>query len=121
MWSGARSVRMASLLRTPFTTLIPLQKNFLDSLRFPGSQPVSFGTRDLDRLEKQECVQSYPFSALVRSVPLNRVDPGILFSGPHQYHSYWVCEKSDGIRVLFVVLTNPEGNQQLVHIVCLFL
>ncbi|EIM90002.1 mRNA capping enzyme [Stereum hirsutum FP-91666 SS1] len=56
----------------------------LEHDRFPGSQPVSFGTRDLDRLEKQD---------------------------------YWVCEKSDGIRVLFVVLTNPDGSTQLVYIV----
>ncbi|KAH9981329.1 mRNA capping enzyme [Lactifluus volemus] len=52
--------------------------------RFPGSQPVSFGTKDLDRLEHED---------------------------------YWVCEKSDGIRVLLVVLTNPETSDQIVYIV----
>ncbi|THH13869.1 hypothetical protein EW146_g6409 [Bondarzewia mesenterica] len=52
--------------------------------RFPGSQPVSFGSKDLDRLEKED---------------------------------YWVCEKSDGVRVLFVILTNLDTNEQLVHIV----
>ncbi|PFH51739.1 hypothetical protein AMATHDRAFT_74773 [Amanita thiersii Skay4041] len=48
----------------------------LDHDRFPGSQPVSFATKDLDKLEKED---------------------------------YWVCEKSDGIRVLFVILTNQTG------------
>ena len=31
--------------------------------------------------------------------------------------SYWVCEKSDGVRVLLVVLTNEQTREQLVHIV----
>ncbi|KAH9043275.1 mRNA capping enzyme [Lactarius pseudohatsudake] len=52
--------------------------------RFPGSQPVSFSTKDLDRLEQDD---------------------------------YWVCEKSDGIRVLLVVLTNLETSEQIVCIV----
>ncbi|KAI0054024.1 mRNA capping enzyme [Auriscalpium vulgare] len=52
--------------------------------RFPGSQPVSFGVKDLERLEKSD---------------------------------YWVCEKSDGVRILFVVLTNLDTNEQLVCIV----
>ncbi|KAF8275056.1 mRNA capping enzyme [Lactarius quietus] len=52
--------------------------------RFPGSQPVSFGNKDLERLEKDD---------------------------------YWVCEKSDGVRVLLVVLTNLETNEQIVFIV----
>ncbi|KAF9532225.1 mRNA guanylyltransferase [Crepidotus variabilis] len=39
--------------------------------KFPGSQPVSFGSADLDKLEKQD---------------------------------YWVCEKSDGVRVLFLII-----------------
>ncbi|KAK7467331.1 Dcp1p-Dcp2p decapping enzyme complex alpha subunit [Stygiomarasmius scandens] len=42
----------------------------LDHDRFPGAQPVSFGTRDLLKLES---------------------------------HDFWVCEKSDGIRVLFLI------------------
>ncbi|KAI0273590.1 mRNA capping enzyme [Gloeopeniophorella convolvens] len=52
--------------------------------RFPGSQPVSFGVKDLDRLEKED---------------------------------YWVCEKSDGIRVLLVILTNLETSDQAVFVV----
>ncbi|KAA1471216.1 mRNA capping enzyme [Dentipellis sp. KUC8613] len=56
----------------------------LEHDRFPGSQPVSFGVKDLERLENND---------------------------------YWVCEKSDGIRVLLVILTNLDTNEQLVHIV----
>ncbi|KAI0062306.1 mRNA capping enzyme [Artomyces pyxidatus] len=52
--------------------------------RFPGSQPVSFSIKDLDRLENND---------------------------------YWVCEKSDGVRVLFVLLTNLDTNEQLTCIV----
>ncbi|KAF9053026.1 mRNA guanylyltransferase [Panaeolus papilionaceus] len=50
--------------------------------KFPGSQPVSFATRDLEKLESQD---------------------------------YWVCEKSDGIRVLFLI--NTDSNVQTVYIV----
>lgn len=35
--------------------------------------------------------------------------------------SYWVCEKSDGVRVLLVILTNEETHEQLVHIVHIFI
>ncbi|KAL5511613.1 CEG1 [Sanghuangporus vaninii] len=48
--------------------------------RFPGSQPVSFAKRDLERLENED---------------------------------YWVCEKSDGVRVLFLLLTSPDGAQDI--------
>ncbi|KZP12558.1 hypothetical protein FIBSPDRAFT_913260 [Athelia psychrophila] len=51
--------------------------------RFPGSQPVSFGVRDLDKLELQD---------------------------------FWVCEKSDGMRVLLFVNTLPS-KEQLVYII----
>ncbi|VDB82912.1 unnamed protein product [Peniophora sp. CBMAI 1063] len=30
---------------------------------------------------------------------------------------YWVCEKSDGVRVLLVILTNEHTGEQLVHLV----
>ncbi|KAF8163615.1 mRNA capping enzyme [Crassisporium funariophilum] len=56
----------------------------LDHERFPGSQPVSFGVRDLAKLENQD---------------------------------YWVCEKSDGIRVLFLVVTDWETKDQSVFII----
>ncbi|KII88307.1 hypothetical protein PLICRDRAFT_54147 [Plicaturopsis crispa FD-325 SS-3] len=49
----------------------------LDHDRFPGSQPVSFGTKDLEKLENQD---------------------------------YWVCEKSDGIRVLFLIYADADAN-----------
>ncbi|KAJ3878710.1 mRNA guanylyltransferase [Lentinula edodes] len=50
----------------------------LENERFPGSQPVSFGTRDLLKLESQD---------------------------------FWVCEKSDGIRVLMFVLFDQNGQK----------
>ncbi|KAI0281354.1 mRNA capping enzyme [Russula aff. rugulosa BPL654] len=56
----------------------------LNHERFPGSQPVSFSSKDLERLERED---------------------------------YWVCEKSDGIRVLLVVLTVLETNEQFVYTV----
>ncbi|TFY83443.1 hypothetical protein EWM64_g554, partial [Hericium alpestre] len=37
--------------------------------------------------------------------------------GFQEANLYWVCEKSDGIRVLFVILTNLDTNEQLVFIV----
>ncbi|KAF5330294.1 hypothetical protein D9619_005339 [Psilocybe cf. subviscida] len=56
----------------------------LEHDRFPGSQPVSFSVKDLDRLEQQD---------------------------------FWVCEKSDGIRVLFLVMTNLETKDQTTYII----
>ncbi|KAJ4487738.1 mRNA guanylyltransferase [Lentinula aciculospora] len=50
----------------------------LENERFPGSQPVSFGTRDLLKLESQD---------------------------------FWVCEKSDGVRVLMFVLFDQRGQR----------
>ncbi|KAJ3826626.1 mRNA guanylyltransferase [Lentinula raphanica] len=50
----------------------------LENERFPGSQPVSFGTRDLLKLESQD---------------------------------FWVCEKSDGVRVLMLILFNQTGQR----------
>ncbi|EKM55158.1 uncharacterized protein PHACADRAFT_120236 [Phanerochaete carnosa HHB-10118-sp] len=51
---------------------------------FPGSQPVSFGTKDLVKLENQD---------------------------------YWVCEKSDGIRVLLFVQTDLRTKDQGVYLI----
>ncbi|KAF9477572.1 mRNA guanylyltransferase [Pholiota conissans] len=51
--------------------------------KFPGSQPVSFGTKDLEKLEKQD---------------------------------YWVCEKSDGVRVLFLVIDRHNTYREITGI-----
>ncbi|EGO21029.1 hypothetical protein SERLADRAFT_475657 [Serpula lacrymans var. lacrymans S7.9] len=56
----------------------------LDHDRFPGSQPVSFGMKDLGKLEAQD---------------------------------YWVCEKSDGVRVLFLVQTDLSSNTQTIYLI----
>jgi hypothetical protein len=37
----------------------------------------------------------------------------------HSY-SYWVCEKSDGVRVLFFLQTDPNGGSQVVYLVGIF-
>ncbi|KAF8508398.1 mRNA capping enzyme [Gautieria morchelliformis] len=54
----------------------------LDRYRFPGSQPISFGRKDLIRLEHED---------------------------------YWVCEKSDGVRVL--VFVRQEDNTSAVYLI----
>ncbi|KAH7926628.1 mRNA capping enzyme [Leucogyrophana mollusca] len=56
----------------------------LDHDRFPGSQPVSFASKHLERLEKQD---------------------------------FWVCEKSDGIRVLFFLQTDILSGSQVVYLI----
>ncbi|KAF6763788.1 mRNA capping enzyme [Ephemerocybe angulata] len=56
----------------------------LEHERFPGSQPVSFGSKDLNKLEQ---------------------------------HDFWVAEKSDGIRVLFLVAFDANSNTQAVFLV----
>jgi len=68
--------------------------------RFPGSQPVSFGVKDLAKLESQE----YVFSSEKSAARLTT-------------RSYWVCEKSDGIRVLFLIATNVETLEQDAYLV----
>ncbi|KAK0463931.1 mRNA capping enzyme, catalytic domain-containing protein [Desarmillaria tabescens] len=78
----------------PGTLVPPDQENWLksnvarlchvDHQRFPGSQPVSFGTNDLDKLEQQD---------------------------------FWVCEKSDGIRVLLFVFTDNNTKDQMVYLI----
>lgn len=56
----------------------------LDHERFPGSQPVSFSTKDIAKLEAQD---------------------------------FWVCEKSDGIRVLLLVQTDLETSEQAIFLI----
>ncbi|KAI0780667.1 mRNA capping enzyme, catalytic domain-containing protein [Trametes elegans] len=56
----------------------------LENERFPGSQPVSFAAKDLEKLEA---------------------------------HDFWVAEKSDGIRVLLFVHTDPNTMNQAVYLI----
>ncbi|KAG5649639.1 hypothetical protein H0H81_002738 [Sphagnurus paluster] len=56
----------------------------MDRPRFPGSQPVSFSVRDLDKLERAD---------------------------------YWVCEKSDGVRVLFLIQTDFSSGDQTLYLI----
>ncbi|KAI0934759.1 hypothetical protein AcV5_006499 [Taiwanofungus camphoratus] len=56
----------------------------LENERFPGSQPVSFGAKDLDKLDSKD---------------------------------YWVCEKSDGVRVLLLVHSDAQNRYQAVYII----
>ncbi|KAF8319291.1 mRNA capping enzyme, alpha subunit [Clavulina sp. PMI_390] len=50
----------------------------MERWRFPGSQPVSFRKRDVERLHRED---------------------------------YWVCEKSDGIRVIMLILPVMDGQE----------
>ncbi|KAH7341138.1 mRNA capping enzyme, catalytic domain-containing protein [Rhizoctonia solani] len=56
----------------------------VEHTRFVGSQPVSFGARDIARLERED---------------------------------YWVCEKSDGIRVLVLIVNFASTNDQEVYLI----
>jgi hypothetical protein len=62
---------------------------------------VSFTNKDLDKLEKNEYVWFIQF--LETTYLVARV-------------SFWVCEKSDGVRVLFLICTT--GADQAVYLVC---
>ncbi|KAG6829641.1 hypothetical protein H0H92_003974 [Tricholoma furcatifolium] len=73
----------------------------MDRPRFPGSQPVSFGIRDLDKLESAECVLC--------------IDGDSAWSLYRD--SYWVCEKSDGVRVLFLINTNLVTGEQALYLI----
>ncbi|KAG8918717.1 Dcp1p-Dcp2p decapping enzyme complex alpha subunit [Tulasnella sp. 418] len=70
----------AYFLRTEVARLLRLES----PNRFPGSQPVSFKSKDVQRLENED---------------------------------YWVCEKSDGIRVLFFIMLIEESNEQEVYLI----
>lgn len=65
--------------------------------RFPGAQPVSFNKQSLDVMLKKE----YVFCLI--------------------NVSFWVCEKSDGLRVLLLIVVPPATNIQEVYLVCVSL
>ncbi|TAQ85765.1 hypothetical protein B7494_g5919 [Chlorociboria aeruginascens] len=68
-------------------------------LGFPGAQPVSFARRHIEELKKQEWVSS-------------------LGEGSSQltFESYYVCEKSDGMRYL-LYLTTDEHNEETHYLI----
>jgi len=57
-WLKAQVAKMCCLdhLRQVVRTEQDSQAIDATAARFPGSQPVSFGARDLDKLESKECV-----------------------------------------------------------------
>lgn len=73
---------------------------------FPGAQPVSFSAKDLEKLEKQEY-----------AVPQRRAFR-LELNGVYAIRcSFWVAEKSDGIRVLLFVHTDINTMDQMVYLV----
>lgn len=97
----ARLCNMEGHLRYVMTRLTSFCAELVE--RFPGSQPVSFSVQDLDKLENQECVY-------LRTMHL---------SSSYSL-SFWVCEKSDGVRVLFLIVINFETEDQDVFLVSRF-
>lgn len=69
----------------------------LTHTKFPGAQPVSFSKKHLDALKRDEYVETGASSMTVRA---NRSS-----------HSYYVCEKSDGIRYLLYATHDGKGGE----------
>lgn len=65
----------------------------LSVVRFPGSQPVSFTKADIQKLESRECV--FP----------------VRHERTLMHRRYWVCEKSDGVRVLMLVIRVEDTHE----------
>lgn len=63
---------------------------------FPGSQPVSFEHSSLELLEQEKCALLPSHSAYI-----------------DVKCSFWVCEKSDGVRVLVFIVTPGDGMQEV--------
>lgn len=72
------------------------------TFRFPGSQPVSFDYRTLDLLMQEEYVHI--------NECMSRRENQYLTSS---FCSFWVCEKSDGVRVLVMIVCPPAGQQEV--------
>jgi hypothetical protein len=64
---------------------------------------MSFGLRDLNKLEMQEYVMTF-FPAIKSLIHTDVC-------------SYWVCEKSDGVRVLLFISTDITTKVQTVYLV----
>lgn len=67
-----------------------------NSLSFPGAQPVSFARKHLQELQQRECVQEAPSHPRYRRLTVD---------------SYYVCEKSDGIRCLLYFTEDSQAGE----------
>lgn len=80
-----------------------------DNVNFPGAQPVSFARRHLDELRQQESVcSSFPWEMSANTLSLYHI---LTLD-----YSYYVCEKSDGIRYL-LYLTTDEFNKETHYLI----
>lgn len=78
-------------------------------LGFPGAQPVSFARQHLEELTQQEYVSpSSPFAPRVETLcPLLSLGRCAKLC----FYSYYVCEKSDGIRYLLYSTADEAGQE----------
>ena len=81
--------------------------------RFPGAQPVSMTYSSLTRLEENKQVEF--FRGFLRNYCSNvlLISLHCAFNlVPHHHYSFWVCEKTDGVRVLLLIVWNGLVGQQ---------
>lgn len=75
--------------------------------RFPGAQPVSMTYSSLTRLEENKQVELFrgAFPHHCSNVLLICLHFAFNLVSHHHY-SFWVCEKTDGVRVLLLIVWN---------------
>lgn len=84
---------------------------------FPGAQPVSFSRRHMDELRREEYV-AFSFSCIAippNPMPSHAAGSRGLEKGfancATRLNSYYVCEKSDGIRYLLYLTSDEVGKE----------